>query len=369
MTWPSISAHEFCEKKIGPPDAATLEYRRKLLKTIALDCARCGDTVELIYSACRYKNDELGLTVSDTDLKTLAHSTFNAWWSLPQNKVQGDKYDFLLGSLNGDPKAGIFPLGDVHAIVGSSGAGKSTWAYDMLLNQRNGAPVANRPTFERDFLVVLRDRSSNSFERTLDRMGITADELPHRILTPEQATQHPAQVLADLWTQRQGVQVILIEGLDLWAAGDIKNMSAITSLLTPLQDFTKQKHVALLATLGSPKLKKGEEYHVTRDLIIGSTAWARMMDDLLHVSEEEETGIRHMVMLSRNDKRQTWESRFVDGTLETIEPTIEVKIDGVPAGPSRAELARQMAKAGKNQTEIARELRADRKSVRAWING
>ena len=262
--WNSISADELVEKTIEPPSAAALAYRAQRLAYFALECAQCGDTVELIIQGLKYKAKQLGLAPPDRELPEMAQAAFDAWWARPENKVQGGKYDFVLGSLSGDPKAGIFPLGDVHAIVGSSGAGKSTWAYDMLLSQRDGIPVAGRPTFKRDFLVVLRDRSSNSFERTLDRMGIASDAFPTRILTPEQTAQHPAKALADIWTQRQGARIILIEGLDIWAAGDIKNMSAISALLTPLQEFAQQKHVAVLATLGSPKLKKGEEYHVTR---------------------------------------------------------------------------------------------------------
>ena len=92
-----------------------------------------------------------------------------------------------------------------------------------------------------------------------------------------------------------------------------------------------------------------------------------MMDDLLHVSEEEATGIRRMVLLSRNDKRQTWDSRMVDGRLEAIEPAIELNIDPVPAGPSRDKLAREMAASGRTRPEIAKELRVSVRTVQRYL--
>jgi Bifunctional DNA primase/polymerase, N-terminal len=62
--------------------------------------------------------------------------------------VRGTAYDFLLGPIAGE-KHGVFALGSLHLIQGSSGNGKTTLALQMLKAQRDRAEVFGRPSSAR----------------------------------------------------------------------------------------------------------------------------------------------------------------------------------------------------------------------------
>jgi hypothetical protein len=85
--------------------------------------------------------------------------------------VRGAAYDFLLGPIAGE-KHGVFALGSLHLIQGSSGNGKTTLALPMLKAQRERADVFGRQGTGREYLVVWQDRSQQELERQLDAMGI-----------------------------------------------------------------------------------------------------------------------------------------------------------------------------------------------------
>lgn len=368
--WKSMSADEL----VGTPiktTAETVAYRLELLKTIALECAQCGDTVDGIFAALKYKRTQLELTTPDASLQILAQKTFDAWWNKPENKVKGTPYDFILGGRNGNDRKGVFPLGEVSAIQGSSGSGKSTLAYKMLLDQRDGEEFFDRPTFGRQFLVVMLDRSEKSLQRTLDSMGISRDELPIYVLSAEQERQDAHEVLADIWSQHRDVQVMFVEGLDLWCR-DVNNMATVSQLLSPLQKFAERTHIAIIGSIGAPKAKAGEGYDAPRDRAIGSSAWARKLDTVLDVIEDHKTEERHITLLSRTDKAQKFTAHFSeDGeyVIRSAEPAVTLGIDKAAAqADTGPELARKLFDQGMTKAEIAAQMGVDARTVQRWRN-
>lgn len=368
--WKSISATDL----VGTPiktAASPIAHRIELLKTIAVDCARCGDTSDGIFSHLKYKRTQLELVTPDATLQKLAQTAFDAWWARPENQVKGTPYDFVLGGRNGNSRKGAFPLGEVSAFQGSSGSGKSTLAYKMLLDQRDGEPFFDRPTFGRDFLVVMLDRSRNSLKRTLDSAGIEPDELPVHVLTAVQERQPAHEVLADIWSQHQGVQILFVEGLDLWCR-DVNSMATVQQLLAPLQKFAERAHVAIIGSVGAPKAKVGEGYEAPRDRAIGSSAWARKLDTVLDVVEDHETAVRHITLLSRTDKSQKFLAHFADDgefVVRSAEPAITLGIEKADAkADTGPELARKLFEQGLTNAEIATQMDVKVRTVQRWRN-
>jgi hypothetical protein len=364
--WNAISCEELLNTKPKPP--SDLEYRKDLLQRIIVDCIRCGDSVETAFFYAQYKAREFELKISDGLLRSSVQAVFDAWWSRPENTSRGGAYDFVLGSLPGaDPKKGVFALGDVHIFQGASGSGKSSLAYHMLLDQRMGIEVFGRPTYKREFLVVMADRSANSLKRTLDNLDLPED-FPYRVLSEDEQYGKPADVLQQIWTQRQGVKILFVEGLDLWQK-KIMGADEVGPLMTSLQRFAQDRHVAIIASIGSPKVKAKEGYQAPRDRGIGSSAWGRKADDIVDVVEDHDSdGIRHITLLPRTDKPQTWNARYRDGRLEEIKPSLTVEIDDVPMSDPRKE-ALALYRNGETQAEIARLMRVHERTVRRWLTG
>lgn len=98
-------------------------------------------------------------------------------------KPSANLFDGVLGPLSGQTDS-VFPIGNVSLIAGGSGSGKSTWAYDLLEHQQNGASFIGRETHKRPFHVLMHDRSERSLQRTFARMGINENTFPYSVEFP-----------------------------------------------------------------------------------------------------------------------------------------------------------------------------------------
>jgi hypothetical protein len=173
-------------------------------------------------------------------------------------------------------------------------------------------------------------------------------------------------VLQQIWTQRQGVEIIFVEGLDLWQK-KIMGTEDVGPLMTALQRFAQDRHVALIASVGSPKVKVKEGYKAPRDRAIGSSTWARKADDIIDIVEDHDSdGVRHITLLPRTDKPQSWNARFVDGRLEAIVPAIALSIDAVPQEGQKGQ-ARALFVAGVGTADIASKMGVTVRTVQRWI--
>lgn len=135
--------------------------------------------------------------------------------------------------------------------------------------------------------------------------------------------REPANVLHDIWTQHQKVQILFVEGLDMWCK-DITDMRTVVKLLTPLQQFAEARHLAVIGTVGSPKMKARDGYKAPRDRAIGSSVWARKAETVLDIVEDQETEARHVTLLTRDARAQKMTLVFRNGKLEHHEPSITI---------------------------------------------
>jgi hypothetical protein len=241
-------------------------------------------------------------------------------------KRKGTAFDFVLAPAPGQFE-GAFALGSVHLLIGSSGAGKTTFGIQMLQAQGRGEEFLGRASYRRQFMVVMQDRSEFELERTFKRMGIDKDALPYYAVTVEESTMDPGAVLQQLYErapENYKPEIFFAEGLDMWAP-DAVDMKSVVPVLGHLSEFAKHNHVAVIGTVGSPKSKPKERYQAPRDRAFGSAAWARRTDTILDISVNEETQERTVSLLLRNAKPQSFKMTFRNGLLEMVTPAIALR--------------------------------------------
>jgi hypothetical protein len=305
-----------------------MEDAKDLLMTMAWECASRGDTPAVMLSYLKYERDSFGMTqqLADTRLVELADKMFKEYWS--KTRADGGSHDFVLGPRAGDFE-GAFPLGEVSLFQGSSGTGKTTLGIQMLLDQGCRQEVWGRATFGREFVVVMMDRSSASLERTFKRMNVDLADVPHRVLTEAEMFRSPGEVLQEIWSQRQGTQIFFVEGLDMWCK-DNNDMRTVTQMITPIQRFAEDRHVAVIGTVGAPKVKGREGYKAPRDRAIGSSVWARKADTVVDIVQDHDTDMRYVTLLARNNKPQKITLGF-DEEGQLREPRVcHKEIDDIP---------------------------------------
>jgi hypothetical protein len=111
-----------------------------------------GELREEMLEMLQKKNEtDMEVPLSDGDLQRMVQSAFKSWEPSdagPKVLVGAPKFDaepevctgedYVLGPAKTAKFEGWFPLGEVSLIAGSSGAGKTTWALQMLDAQSRG---------------------------------------------------------------------------------------------------------------------------------------------------------------------------------------------------------------------------------------
>jgi hypothetical protein len=92
-------------------------------------------------------------------------------WNAQSNECSGE--DYVLGPSKSAKFEGWFPLGEVSLIGGSSGAGKTTWALQMLEAQFRGQEFLGHETYELPYIILMKDRSKFGLRRTFRRLETT----------------------------------------------------------------------------------------------------------------------------------------------------------------------------------------------------
>jgi hypothetical protein len=189
-----------------------------------------------------------------------------------------------------------------------------------------GEPFFGRKTCagKGEYLIVSFDRSENGFARTALRMGFDPNDFKLVELGPdEHSDRDPRKIIEDIVTQDEfkGIQLLIVEGIDLKAGdvdvpvhanGNTRKTTAgigdshlVSKMMRGLQKLAREHHFALLASIGSPKQKSSDKYTSKRDQIIGSQAWARMAETVVHLAPEDEDDLnsrRSLSFLPRNGK-------------------------------------------------------------------
>lgn len=217
-----------------------------------------------------------------------------------------------------------FPKGEVSLIGAPSGAGKTSFGLNFLESLRNGREVWGHPAKARDYRVLSHDRSKRSMVSTVRSLTLPVNDVLPRVirLTTKQQLANPADVLGVCLSANPGVEVWLIEGLDLWIP-DMNKMDVVAPIMDGLQRLATLHDVAVIATVGAPK-QKGKEKYTGRDALFGSAALARKAETIVTVGwtdEEDSNSVRKVVVMPRTGPSETLFFTWYDGRFElTKEP-------------------------------------------------
>jgi hypothetical protein len=219
---------------------------------------------------------------------------------------------------------GLFPVGEISMFAGASGAWKTSVILLFIKKWTQREKFFGRSTCNGNgnYLIFAFDRSANGFARTAVRMGYDPNDFNLIDLgADEYSDRDPSAIINAALSQPEyrDVEFVLVEGIDLKVGdvdeikggkiqgkvkGGLTDAHAITRLARSLMLQARQRRFSLIVSVGSPKQRAGNQYTSKRDQIIGSSAWGRMVETIVFLSQQDESDSSRRVMsiMPRNGK-------------------------------------------------------------------
>lgn len=242
----------------------------------------------------------------------------------------------VVHGLKAGPGKGWFGFGKISMIAGLSGSGKSYWLYDVLDDVRHGKDFLRHKITQCDYLVLLRDRTlEDAGETWMQQFGLIAEykdferKFPTEYagfsahfleLTEAEKNTTAADVIDKYARLHPEVRVIAVEGLDLWVPSKMIDPDKTELALRQLQNVAKKRGIAIIGTLGSPKVK-GQDAYVGRDNLYGSTITGRMSDTVVVINKHDradDASVRLFDVLLRKAKAERFYFDWVDDAFQEV---------------------------------------------------
>lgn len=245
--------------------------------------------------------------------------------------------DYVFAPLDGETD-GWFPLGNTSLIGAPSGAGKTTTMYQMLLTQACRGTFLGHAGCGRTFLVMGIDRGKASHRRTMKRMRIRPESIPFHPLSVAFDAAAVQQVVQRIEVCNPLPQVVFLEGVDMLVT-EANDIRCVSNFMTLLNEVAERYHIAIVGSLGSPKIKIGQGYEAKRDNLFGSQAWARCSETVMNLQfpkSDDTKGKRILFVLPRNAPTEIFTLGFVNGQLEQQSEEVDAEDNEHVADRARA---------------------------------
>jgi AAA domain len=216
---------------------------------------------------------------------------------------------------------GWFPLGEVSLVGAASGASKTTLIYQMLLAQERKERFFGHETFGRSSVVFAVDRGKAAHDKTMERMRLKPESIRFGRMPMAFDTEAVQVVINSIEAMQSRPEIVVIEGIDMLVS-EISEIKCIAQFMASLDRVAKHFNIAVIGTLGSPKIKAGQGYTAKRDNMLGSSAWGRLAETIINIQypKNDDTDTRRiMFVLLRNAPAEKYTLTFEGGKLVETE--------------------------------------------------
>jgi len=241
----------------------------------------------------------------------------------------------------------ILPSQEVHLLGGPSGAGKTTWLFQMLHDQwKLGGTILGKAVFPVPYVYISADRSNKGVKRTMFRAGINNEAVAFMSLMNFPDVRTVPQAIDKVLLVKPEAKLFFIDGCmglipprrDNSSDGGFKHISMF---LADLCRLCQSKDITMVLIVHSPKQKEDSRYTNPRERVMGSAAWAAftetviLMEPMQPISKET-AHCRTLICLPRNAAASftDWEfnsrGRLVERSDEVEDTIIGAWLDSLP---------------------------------------
>lgn len=198
------------------------------------------------------------------------------------------------------PIPGLINRQSINLLIGSPSSGKTQLLFSQLDDYAGGKgfleieqPEGTSPV---QLGVISASRSLNNLLYTVAPFpNISSQQtFPIEVWKPE-ASFTDYQALVAAWQNlsagtrdNRPVKLLVVEGLQKLMQSNKPNDSKLAGdFCADLQKFCTEKDVAVIGTVGTAKMKKGDYYPLLADRVFGASTWAHEAETLIGIERTE----------------------------------------------------------------------------------
>lgn len=215
-----------------------------------------------------------------------------------------------------DPVAGLFPARTYHHIVGSTGAGKTTWWFQTLADWLTGADVLGCRSTPCPWAYVCCDHSLEETTRTVERIGVPS-LLPHIYSAIDcRFPDEFGAVLTFAKARVPGLRLLVIDAIAaLVREGRINDYGVVKDFVRGLRRAAVQNDLTIIG-IGQDAKGDGSSFVPYRQRPAGSHAWGAYCSTIIVIERADAQNLadrrRKIIIEPRNAPADQFEFELDD---------------------------------------------------------
>lgn len=178
--------------------------------------------------------------------------------------------DFLV-----DP---ILPKHEIHLLAGPTGAGKTRWMFQWLLEWQEGQTIFGYRSHPVKWVYASADRTAVSARRTLESMGIPVNAVD---LIPAWDRGMTISQIVDEARLRKA-EFLIVESFGSFVQHPATS-NIVKGFLQAISSTLRTAQMTMLGVMESPKMKPHERYSNPRQRISGVASWGHFAETIMLV--------------------------------------------------------------------------------------
>jgi len=170
----------------------------------------------------------------------------------------------------------LLPENVVHLLGGPSGAGKTRWLINSLIEWRKGRPVLDKPSHPGKWLYISSDRGADEVNRMLERMQVDKSLVP---LIPAFGKDYKnINEIMDIIV-REKPKLTVIEAFGSFL--DSNSKKEVKAYLNRCKRFCDEAQTTIIGVVESPKMTPNKFYENPRQRISGVADWGHFASTIM----------------------------------------------------------------------------------------
>lgn len=213
----------------------------------------------------------------------------------------------------------LLPVREIHLLAGPTGAGKTRWLFQTILEWSAGLPVLSHRSYPVPWIYASADRSQESAKRTLESMKIDPTRIPFIAAWDTGMTLSRIIDTASI----SKAKLVIIESFGSFVEGP-PTANNVKSFLQAASKTIRDADLTLLGIMEQPKMKPKERYGNPRQRISGVASWGHFTETIILVEpvpSRESCPLRTIHICPRNGPEMVINAEFrPDGRLHYLDP-------------------------------------------------